>query len=213
MNREEIAESIKELLVSETDMSYLAELPEKPLQQLFADLQTYMKRLDENQRPVFKAIAISTTFIPNFIIAKLAHDYFTPYIVAQVCEYMDPKAAAKIGKSLRVDYMGHVAVNGDPKVTARIGDCMEVDIIVNVVREMVKHSFFLKLGEIADILNENHLKNVMLKINDDNAIFQVGLHMKDEAKIIRLSKAWPAGTHTYVVTELQKINHPLAGKL
>jgi len=213
MNREEIAESIKELLVSETDMSYLAELPEKPLQQLYTDLQTYMKRLDENQRPVFKAIAISTTFIPNFIIAKLAHDYFTPYIVAQVCEYMDPKAAAKIGKSLRVDYMGHVAVNGDPKVTARIGDCMEVDIIVNVVREMVKHSFFLKLGEIADILNENHLKNVMLKINDDNAIFHVGLHMKDEAKIIRLSKAWPPKTRTYVIDALQKINHPLAGKL
>lgn len=213
MNKEEIAESIKELLVSTTDMSYLAELPEKPLEQLYADLQTYMKRLDENQRPVFKAIAISTTFIPNFIIAKLAHDYFTPYIVAQVCEYMDPKAAAKIAKSLRVDYMGQVAVNGDPKVTARIGDCVEVDIIVNVVREMVKHSFFLKLGEIADILNENHLKNVMLKINDDNAIFQVGLHMKDEAKIIRLSKAWAQKTRSYVIEQLQKINHPLAAKL
>ncbi len=213
MEKTEIAESIKELLVSETDMSYLAELPDKPLQQLYADLQTYMKRLDENQRPVFKAIAISTTFIPNFIIAKLAHDYFTPYIVAQVCEYMDPKAAAKIGESLRVDYMGQVAVNGDPKVTARIGDCMDVDIIVNVVREMVRHSFFLKLGEIADILNENHLKNVMLKINDDNAIFQVGLHMKDEAKIIRLSKAWPAKTREYVIGALQKINHPLASKL
>jgi hypothetical protein len=213
MEKQEIAESIKELLVSETDMSYLAELPDKPLQQLYADLQTYMKRLDENQRPVFKAIAISTTFIPNFIIAKLAHDYFTPYIVAQVCEYMDPKAAAKIGKSLRVDYMGQVAVNGDPKVTARIGDCMDVDIIVNVVREMVRHSFFLKLGEIADILNENHLKNVMLKINDDNAIFQVGLHMKDEAKIIRLSKAWSQKTRSYVIEQLQKINHPLANKL
>jgi hypothetical protein len=213
MDKNEIAESIKELLVSETDMSYLAELPDKHLQQLHADLQTYMKRLDENQRPVFKAIAISTTFIPNFIIAKLAHDYFTPYIVAQVCEYMDPKAAAKIAKSLRVDYMGQVAVNGDPKVTARIGDCVEVDIIVNVVRDMVKHSFFLKLGEIADILNENHLKNVMLKINDDNAIFQVGLHMKDEGKIIRLSKAWPSRTREYVIGALQKINHPLASKL
>jgi hypothetical protein len=213
MNKEDIAESIKELLVSETDMSYLAELPEKPLQQLYADLQTYMKRLDENQKPVFKAIAISTSFIPNFIIAKLAHDYFTPYIVAQVCEYMDPKAAAKIGKSLRVDYMGQVAVNGDPRVTARIGDCMEVDIVVSVVREMVKRSFFMKLGELADLLNENHLKNVMLKINDDNAIFQVGLHMKDENKIVRLSKAWSQSTRNYVIGELKKMNHPLAGKL
>ncbi|MFZ5628285.1 MAG: hypothetical protein ACOY5B_04095 [Spirochaetota bacterium] len=213
MNKEDIAESIKELLVSETDMSYLAELPEKPLQQLYTDLQTYMKRLDENQRPVFKAIAISTSFIPNFIIAKLAHDYFTPYIVAQVCEYMDPKAAAKIGKSLRVDYMGEVAVNGDPKVTARIGDCMDVDIVVNVVREMVKRSFFMKLGELADLLNENHLKNVMLKVNDNNAILQVGMHMNDEAKIIRLSKAWSQSTRSYVVGELQKMNHPLASKL
>ena len=213
MNKEDIAENIKEMLVSETSMSYLAELPEKHLQQLQADLQSYMKRLDENQRPVFKAIAVSTSFIPNFIIAKLAHDYFTPYIVAQVCEYMDPKAAAKIGKSLRVDYMGEVAVNGDPKVTARIGDCMDVDIIVNVVREMVKRSFFMKLGELADLLNENQLKNVMLKINNDNAILQVGIHMKDEAKIIRLSKAWPQGTRNYIIGELNKMNHPLAGKL
>lgn len=213
MNNKDIAESIKELLVSETDMSYLADLPENPLRQLYADLQAYMKRLEENQKPVFKAIAISTNFIPNFIIAKLAHDYFTPYIVAQVCEYMDPKAAAKIGRSLRVDYMGQVAVHGDPKVTARIGDCMDVDIVVSVVREMVKRSFYMKLGELADLLNENHLKNVMLRLNDDNAILQVGLHMKDEDKIIRLSKAWPASTRNFVLSELQKMNHPLAARL
>lgn len=213
MNNRDIAESIKELLVAETDMSYLAELPEKHLSRLYEDLKSYMKRLDENQRPVFKAIAISTSFIPNFIIAKLAHDYFTPYIVAQVCEYMDPKAAAKIGKSLRVDYMGQVALHGDPKVTARIGDCMDVDLVVSVVREMVKRSFFMKLGELADLLNENHLKNVMLKLNDNNAILQVGLHMKDEDKIVRLSKAWSQPTRSYVVGELQKMGHPLAAKL
>ena len=93
------------------------------------------------------------------------------------------------------------------------GDCMDIDIIVNVVREMVKRSFFMKLGELADLLNENHLKNVMLKINNDNAILQVGIHMKDEDKIIRLSKAWPQGTRSYIVAELQKMNHPLAGKI
>lgn len=213
MTREDIAENIKEMLVSETSMAYLAEIPEKHLQQLYTDMQAYMQRLDANQKPVYKAIAISTSFIPNFILAKLAHDYFTPYIVAQVCEYMDPKAAAKIAKSLRVDYMGQVAVNGDPKVTARIGDFVDVDLVVAVVREMVKQSFFMKLGELADLLNENHLKNVMLKIGDNNAIFQVGLHMKDEDKIIRLSKAWQPGTRTYVIGELQKINHPLAAKL
>lgn len=213
MTKEDIAENIKEMLVSETSMAYLGELPEKHLQQLHTDLQAYMKRLDDNQRPVFKAIAVSTSFIPNFIIAKLAHDYFTPYIVAQVCEYMDPKGAAKIGKSLRHDYMGDVAVNGDPKVTARIGDFMEVELIVSVVRGMVKREFFMKLGEIADVLNENHLKNVMLKMNDDNAILQVGIHMKDEAKIIRLSKAWSSGTRNYVLGELKKMNHPLAEKI
>lgn len=213
MTNKDIAESIKELLVAETDMNYLAELPEKHLAQLYSDLKSYMKRLEENQKPVFKAIAISTSFIPNFIIAKLAHDYFTPYIVAQVCEYMDPKAAAKIGKSLRVDYMGQVAVHGDPRVTARIGDCMDIDLVVSVVREMVKRSFFMKLGELADLLNENHLKNVMLKLNDNNAILQVGLHMKDEEKIIRLSKAWSQSTRSYVVGELQKMGHPLATKL
>lgn len=213
MTKEDIAENIKEMIVSETSMAYLAELPEKHLQNLYEDLQTYMKRLDANQKPLYKAIAISTSFIPNFILAKLAHDYFTPYIVAQICEYMDPKAAAKIAKSLRVDYMGQVAVNGDPKVTAKIGDFVDVDLVVAVVREMVKQSFFMKLGELADLLNENHLKNVMLKIGDNNAILQVGIHMKDEEKIIRLSKAWTSGTRSYILAELEKMNHPLGPKL
>ncbi len=213
MTKEEVAKNIQEMLVSETEMEYLADIPEKHLNRLHADLQEYMKRLDANQRPVFKAIAVSTSFIPNFIIAKLAHDYFTPYIVAQVCDYMEPKSAAKIGRSLRHDYMGDVAVNADAKVTARIGEFMDVELIVSVVREMVKRNFFIKLGEIADLLNENHLKNVMLKMNDDNAILQVGIHMKDEAKIIRLSKAWSSSTRSYVVNELKKIKHPLANKL
>jgi hypothetical protein len=213
MTRNDIAENIKEMLVSDASMAYLGELPEKHLEQLYADLQAYMKRLDENQRPLFKAIAISTSFIPNFILAKLAHDYFTPYIVAQICEYMDPKAAAKIGKSLRVDYMGEVALNGDPKITAKIGDFMDVDLVVSVVREMVKRSFFMKLGELADLLGENHLKNVMLKINDNNAILQVGIHMKDEEKIVRLSKAWSASTRDFIVNELKKMDHPLAARI
>lgn len=213
MNNADIAENIKEMLVSDTSMAYLAEIPEKNLQQLYEDLQTYMKRLDANQKPLYKAIAISTSFVPNFILAKLAHDYFTPYIVAQICEYMDPKAAAKIAKSLRVDYLGQVAVNGDVKVTAKIGDFVDVDLVVAVVRGLVKQSFFMKLGELADLLNENHLKNVMLKIGDNDAILQVGIHMKDEPKIIRLSKAWTAGTRSYIIAELQKMNHPLGSKL
>jgi len=213
MDKEQIANKIKEMLVAETDMSYLAQVADKQLDQLYNDLTAYMERLDANQKPVFKAIAISTSFIPNFIIAKLAHDYFTPYIVAQVCEYMEPKAAAKIAKSLRIDFTAQVALNADPKITARIGDFMEVDLIVTVVRDMVKRQFFLKLGEIADILNEALLKNVMLKINDDNAILQVGIHMKDEDKIVRLSKAWSSKTRDYIVAELKKLKHPLAAKI
>ena len=55
MTKEDIAENIKEMLVSDTSMAYLGELPEKHLQQLHTDLQAYMKRLDDNQRATNRA--------------------------------------------------------------------------------------------------------------------------------------------------------------
>ncbi|MFO1524751.1 MAG: hypothetical protein U1F16_02125 [Turneriella sp.] len=54
---------------------------------------------------------------------------------------------------------------------------------------------------------------MMLKMNDDNAILQVGIHMKDEDKIIRLSKAWSQTTRSCSTSELKKMNHPLAAKI
>ena len=116
-------------------------------------MHDYIQRTEDLQKPVFKVMAVATQFIPNFIIAKLAHDYLTPYIIAQVVIYMDPKAAAKIGKSLRIDYMGQVALYASPEITARIGNLMEPPIVAQVVKDLSLKNFNAKLGELADLID------------------------------------------------------------
>ena len=55
MTREDIAENIKEMLVSETSMAYLAEIPEKHLQQLYTDMQAYMQRKQEEEQSMLQS--------------------------------------------------------------------------------------------------------------------------------------------------------------
>ncbi|HNJ66846.1 MAG TPA: hypothetical protein PKW28_13185, partial [Turneriella sp.] len=87
MTKESLIEELKETLVTNTDLAFLAALDEATLTKVHKEIHDYIHRTEEQQKPVFKVMAVATQFIPNFIIAKLAHDYLTPYIIAQVVIY------------------------------------------------------------------------------------------------------------------------------
>lgn len=212
MSKETMIEEIKESLVTETDLGFLNSIDEATLEKIQKEIHGYIHRTEELQKPVFKVMAVSTQFIPNFIIAKLAHDYLTPYIIAQVVIYMDPKAAAKIGKSLRIDYMGQVALYASPEITARIGNLMEPNLIAQVVKDLAHKNFHGKLGELADLLDDKMMAEVIKIVRDGKIIGGIANSMMNLEKITRLIPQMPPETRSGAKLVLQSHNNPLAEK-
>lgn len=212
MNKESIVEEIKESLVTDNDLSYLKSLDEPTLEKIHKEIGDYISRTEELQKPVFKVMAVSTQFIPNFIIAKLAHDYLTPYIIAQVVIYMDPKAAAKIGKSLRIDYMGQVALYASPEITARIGNLMETNIVAQVVKDLAAKNFHGKLGELADLLDDKVLLEIVKNVRDGKIVGDIAHAMLNQEKIIRIAQQMPADIRSGAKAQLVTLGNTLAEK-
>lgn len=212
MTKESLIEELKETLVTNSDLSFLASLDESTLEKVHKEIHDYIHRTEELQKPVFKVMAVATQFIPNFIIAKLAHDYLTPYIIAQVVIYMDPKAAAKIGKSLRIDYMGQVALYASPEITARIGNLMEPPIVAQVVKDLSLKNFNAKLGELADLLDDKMMVEIIKVLRDGKIVGNIAHAMVNQDKIVRIIPQMPGDVRSGARAQLQALGNPLADK-
>jgi hypothetical protein len=212
MTKESLIEELKETLVTSTDLGFLASLDEATLEKIHKEIHEYIHRTEEQQKPVFKVMAVATQFIPNFIIAKLAHDYLTPYIIAQVVIYMDPKAAAKIGKSLRIDYMGQVALYASPEITARIGNLMEPQIVAQVVKDLSTKNFNAKLGELADLLDDKMMIEIIKVLRDGRIVGNIANSMMNQEKILRIVPQMPPDVRSAARAQLQSLGNKLAEK-
>jgi hypothetical protein len=210
MTKESLIEELKETLVTSTDLSFLASLDEAILEKIHKEIHDYIRRTEEQQKPVFKVMAVATQFIPNFIIAKLAHDYLTPYIIAQVVIYMDPKAAAKIGKSLRIDYMGQVALYANPEITARIGNLMEPNLVAQVVKDLANKNFHGKLGELADLLDDKMMIEIIRVLRDGRIVGNIANAMMNQEKILRIVPHMPPDVRSAARAQLQSLGNKLA---
>ena len=144
-----------------------------------------MQRAGDEQKPVYKVMASACKFVPNFIIAKLAQDYLSPYIIGQVTPYLDPKAAAAIGKAIRSDYLGKTTMYVAPEITAQIATNMGMPHIYNVFEEMDKMGYYHRLGEITDFLAEKEILAILKKNPGTNLLYKTVQYMKNE-KIIRV---------------------------
>jgi len=212
MTKEALIEELKETLVTNSDLSFLAALDDNTLEKVHKEVHDYIQRTEDLQKPVFKVMAVATQFIPNFIIAKLAHDYLTPYIIAQVVIYMDPKAAAKIGKSLRIDYMGQVALYASPEITARIGNLMEPPIVAQVVKDLSLKNFNAKLGELADLLDDKMMIEIIKVLRDGKIVGNIAHAMVNQDKIVRIIPQMAADVRSGARAQLQSLGNSLADK-
>ena len=64
-------DSIRELLITQSDLTFLEKLDQSTLDSIRDEIAAYIKRTEEAQRPLFKVMAVATKLIPNFIIAKM----------------------------------------------------------------------------------------------------------------------------------------------
>ncbi|MCS6984483.1 MAG: hypothetical protein NZM25_05065 [Leptospiraceae bacterium] len=204
---QDYAELLKELLVSQSDLSYFREIPLALQEKIYEEIKAYVHRTEELQKPVYRVMAAATKFIPNFIIARLALDFLTPYIIAQVTLHLEPRESANIGKSFPPDYLGKVALYVEPALSAQIADLMGLNHVQKIFEEMVKFRFFRKLGEISDHIADRLLIDLVLRMPDNEALAHISVHMQNRDKIRRTAKVLPPGKKGEIGYHLQKLTN------
>ena len=200
-----IIANIRELLVSENQMAYLDSLPEEDLHRHEQEIQNYIQKVEDEAKPLYKVCALTTKFVPNFILAKMGQDYLSPFIISQITIYMDPKAAAGIGKSFRPDYLGEVTIYTKPELSAVIGSHMGMPHIFNIYKEMLRKGFFLRAAEIADLQPDKDLIAVTQKADNPGHSAKVLRYMKNPAKIRLVKSSFSAAFRAEVEVELKKL--------
>jgi hypothetical protein len=206
--KRELIEGLKEKLVTTSDISFLDKFSEEDLSSIDKLLTDYIHQTNEAQRPVYEVMAKATAFVPNMIISKLAQDYLSPYIISQVTPFLDAKASAKIGKSLKPEFLGKVTIYVEPSLTADIANNMGMPHIYNVFREMSRMEYFLRLGEISDLIKDHLLKSVLTRMKDVAAIARIVEHMKNDAKVKVIVDQLDSSGKAQVRTYLESVeNH------
>lgn len=195
-------ERIQELLVTDNTLEFLKGLDEPVLKELKQVLEDYIQRIEENQKPVYKVMAMACKFIPNFIIANLAQSFLTPYIVGQITHYLDPKESGKIGRSFKHTFLTDVTLYVEPALTAKIADHMGVVMVQKVIEELLKKEQFHRLGELADELSPTLLKQITGKVGPAE-LGQIVSYMKNESQVSQIAANSSAANKQKIRTVLE----------
>jgi len=177
--KQQMIEKIREILLLERKIDYLSEMSLSSLELLFADIDEYIRKIAENQKPIFSTMAFATQFLPNFLVAKLSQEMLTPYIVGQVTNHFKPKEAARIALHFRKDFLGEVAIHADKNQVALITQELPFDVACQVMMEMVRKDYFARLGELADLLPVGLLVRFLMQFEQKAHLQKILEHMKD----------------------------------
>lgn len=153
--------------MTDNDLAELREADSRLTDVIHDEVKQFIEKTEEMQKPIYKTMATATKFIPNFIIANLAQNMLTPYIIGQVTHYLTPKESADIAKSLKESFLAEVTLHVEPALTAAIAEHLKDKIVKSVVRNMLAQNYIHRMAELADHLSEKVIRIVVPEIPDD----------------------------------------------
>ena len=205
-SKQEQIDGLREMLITESDLAFLQKADDTLVAEVHKEIKEYIERLELAQKPLFQVMALATKFMPNFIITKIAKDYLTPYVMAQVSQYLEPRDAANLGKSFGVDVLAQVALHTEPKLTAVIADKMGVNSVSKIVDQMIRLDFFLRLGEVSDVLSLPMLLQLTDRIQNPTHLAKIAGYMNDLERVKQVADKMPAAKKERELAELQNLN-------
>ena len=209
-SKSELVDMIKESLLSDNDLSFLEELNEDGIRNLEKEISEYKKRIEEQQKPIFKTMAVTTKFLPNFMVAKLGQDMLTPYIAAQVTQFLEPKDSAALGRSFAANFLGEVTLYVEPELTSKIARHMRINEVVKIIHAMISKGLFIKLGELSDALDTKLVTELVPQLNSASDIARIMHNMQSIEKIQAVGQRLNSSLFSDVVEELKSLNNTTA---
>lgn len=195
-------ETLRELWLTQSDLTFLEELPEGALARIVREVEQHHQRVSESQRTLYETMARTTRFIPNFMVAKIGSG-LSPYVKARICEHLEPKAAAALSKAYDPATLAEISLHLDAELTARIAAHTEIDALAQITDLLAQRGLSRRLGEVSDALDERVLEKLVQRIRDPERIASVAAHMTAYDKLATVMRRLDARLVQAVVALLQ----------
>ena len=199
----ELIEALRELWLTDSDLSFLSELDTAVLSRIHAEVRAHAQRVHDSQRKLYAVLAGATRFIPNFVITRLSST-LSPYVLAQVSEHMEPKAAAGLAKTFDAHVLGEIVLHIDTQAAARIAVHTDIDMLVQITDSLASKGLLKRLGEVSDALEERMLEKLVLRIKDPERIAAVASHMQELSKLTSIGRRLDKKLALAVIEVLQR---------
>ncbi len=207
MHLENKLNKIKEILLSEEDVSFLTPLGEEGIEKLQKILDDYIHKNYEEQKPVYQTMAFATGLLPNFIVAKIAQEMLNPYIVGQVTNYLKPKDAARIGQNFNLPFLAEVALHADRFHLSKITQELPFEMAYKIMRIMIQKGYFARIGELADNIPESLLKKFLERFDDPEEVARIMIHMENLNIIYAVYRTEKPGRRNAVMDALRRLGY------
>ena len=208
---DELIEALRELWLSDSDLTFLQQLDPTVLARIHAEVHAHAQRVHEGQRKLYAVLAGATRFIPNFVITRLS-TALSPYVLAQVSEHMEPKAAAALAKSFDPHTLGEIVLHIDTQTAARIAVHTDIDMLVQITDSLASKGLNKRLGEVSDALEERMLEKLVLRIKDPERIAAVASHMQELKKLRTVARCLDAKVLQAIIVVLQRAGNSKAAE-
>lgn len=209
---EEQIQTLKELWLTDSDLSFLREIEPALLARITAEVQANAQRNHEDQRRVYEGMARTTRFIPNFLLGKLSAG-MSPYVLARVTEHLEPKAAAALSKAYEPALLAEISLHLSAQLAANIASHTDVDTLTAITSLLAKKGLARRLGEISDALDEQLLGKLVDRIGDPERIAAVAAHMTARDKLASVARKLDGRLLRSVIAVLESQGHDATAAL
>jgi len=199
----ELVEALRELWLTDNDLSFLMELEPSVLARIHVEVREHARRVHDGQSKLYAVLASATRFMPNFVIMKLSNA-LSPYVLAQISEHLEPKAAAGLAKSFDAHVLAEIVLHIDTQTASRIATHTDIDMLVQITDSLANKGLVKRLGEVSDALEERMLEKLVLRIKDPQRIASVASHMQEFGKLGNLARKLDRKLLQAVIEVLQR---------
>lgn len=209
--RDELIEAFRELWLTDNDLTFLQSVDEAVLVSILTEVRGHAQRVHEGQRKLYVVLASATRFIPNFVITKLS-SALSPYVLAQVSEHMEPKAAAGLAKTFDPHILGEIVLHIDTRTAANIAVHTDIDMLVQITDSLVSKGLVKRLGEVSDALEERMLEKLVLRIKNPERIAAVASNMQELDKLTNIVRRLDRKLAQAIIEVLQRAGNVKAAQ-
>lgn len=204
-------ESLRELWLTENDLSFLHEIEPALLARVVGEVRAHSERLHASQRAMYETLARASRFIPNFLLAKVSNG-LGAYVLARITDYLEPKTAASLSRSFDPELLAETSLHLEPARVAGIAAHTQVDTLVQITDLLAQKGLSRRLGEIGDALEESVLEKLVLRMGDPERIAAIAAHMSAD-KLAHVARRLDAPALAAVIRALRASGHEPAAAI